>query len=106
MAVSTGDGRLASGRATARCRTAREAIDVTVDPGFGPEQDRSEGEHREVVRRPLVAARRDPPVLLEAVHEALDPVAAAIRLAVERCVPPIVRRLIATPRDDRADMVA
>jgi hypothetical protein len=52
-------------------------------PESEPEQDGREGQHREVISRPLLVAGGDPAVLLEAVDEALDDIALAVRTTVK-----------------------
>src|SRR3712207_7653060 len=64
-----------------------------------PEQDHADGDHGEVVGGTLLVAGGDAPELLEAVDQALHPVAPPISVAVEVGL----AALIALARDHRPD---
>jgi hypothetical protein len=51
-------------------------------------------------------ATGDAAVLLEAVHQPLDPVALAVPYPVEGSVAPVIRSLVAAARDHRANAAA
>jgi hypothetical protein len=92
--------------AVERGQEARIQPPALGNPGYGvsaksyePEHGHAEGDHGEVVGRPLLVAGRDAAILLEPTNQPLDLVALTIRGPVEVGL----TRLVLAGRNDRLD---